>query len=40
MKIIEDVRAKGKQKELAVEEAGKVLRALDHRCDALLNHAA
>ena len=35
MKIIEDVRAKGKERALVVEEVGKILRTKDYRCDAL-----
>jgi YgiT-type zinc finger domain-containing protein len=40
MQIIEDVRAKGKQRVLAVEEVGKILRTKDHQCDALSSLAA
>ena len=40
MQIIEDVRAKGKQRALAVEEVGKILRTKDHRCDALSSLSA
>jgi YgiT-type zinc finger domain-containing protein len=35
MQVIEDIRAKGKEKALMVEEVGKILRTKDYRCDAL-----
>ena len=40
MQIIEEVRTKGKQRALVVEEVGKVLRAVDLPCGASLHLAA
>ncbi len=35
LKIIEDVRAKAKEKSLIAEQVGKILRPKDYPCDAL-----